>query len=746
MIYKCNEKSNNYFFESRDIKVFPCSYRGYYTTEDNNNYTFDPESRLNTEYNFVNLPGFNGHDSYIISYIDNILKCVIGGYYFEINLAQIFNIINKTGVKTKEELEFLESLKGACLYIKTKNINLVAEENNYDVTRNTAILSSFEDVSAVKLDTYIEKASNKIDEVSTYLFTGLVLGNLSNNFSAKLELFNEDFDADNKLTLNKKEQLPMLYHGAGNQSIVLDPETNIAAAERSIALGYNTIASQENQVVVGQYNSAVEGEFIVGNGTAAVNNRKNSFVVNKNTTNINNSLKIVDSVIKNGITNLDEYVSINPSALNLKTKAISILDKDDLNKTVLLIDNQTANKVELRNINSSQHLILDTSKTELKYSEEAIFKLEPTKACLTANTTTVNSNTINLGATEKGTVIINGSLNVSDNTTISKDLAVMGDLEISNDTLLNGELKVIEATSLESKLIVKKETLLEDSLKVIGNVTLPSLTSTTTANKMTKDLYIEANLVTQGSLNAGSSSFDNATINNYLKVAGKATFGSLKSNTIINNNSITTGDITTDTLTTTSINSTMSKCIYDFKSIGTDDKNSINFNSAGCQIWSNGQSINLLDDSGRTHLDLLTITRPRNLNLPNTRLLNVLANDPQIDESLFYVTASGNVGVYNELTAYSFNAKSDRRLKENIKPFKSEKSILDLPIYKYDYINGAKNNIGCIAQELQELYPELVSENEEGYLTVKESKLVYLLLEEVKKLNKRIKTLEKGIN
>ena len=92
--------------------------------------------------------------------------------------------------------------------------------------------------------------------------------------------------------------------------------------------------------------------------------------------------------------------------------------------------------------------------------------------------------------------------------------------------------------------------------------------------------------------------------------------------------------------------------------------------------------------------------------------------------------------------AASFNAKSDRRLKENIIDYKPEKSILDLPIKKFDFIDGPKNQIGCIAQDLKEICPEIVNENEKGYLSIEESKIVYLLLDEVKKLRKRVDELE----
>lgn len=103
----------------------------------------------------------------------------------------------------------------------------------------------------------------------------------------------------------------------------------------------------------------------------------------------------------------------------------------------------------------------------------------------------------------------------------------------------------------------------------------------------------------------------------------------------------------------------------------------------------------------------------------------------------FIVYGNGNV------EANTYTAKSDKRLKENIILFEPKKSILDLPVYKFDFINGTKNNIGCLAQDLQEICPEIVHENTEGYLTIQEDKIVYLLLEEVKKLKKEIEELKK---
>lgn len=100
------------------------------------------------------------------------------------------------------------------------------------------------------------------------------------------------------------------------------------------------------------------------------------------------------------------------------------------------------------------------------------------------------------------------------------------------------------------------------------------------------------------------------------------------------------------------------------------------------------------------------------------------------------------VSIEGAVTAKSYNATSDRRLKNNIQPLLLKNSILDLPLYKFDFINGIKNQIGCMAQDLQEICPEIVSENSEGYLSINESKIVYLLIDEVKKLKNEIQQLK----
>ena len=98
----------------------------------------------------------------------------------------------------------------------------------------------------------------------------------------------------------------------------------------------------------------------------------------------------------------------------------------------------------------------------------------------------------------------------------------------------------------------------------------------------------------------------------------------------------------------------------------------------------------------------------------------------------------------NSIIAIAYNTPSDIRRKQNIVNFESKKSLLDLDVKEFEYINDDthKKHIGCIAQELQEICPEIVYEDTDGYLSIEESKLVYLLLNEVKKLKKEVEELK----
>jgi len=60
---------------------------------------------------------------------------------------------------------------------------------------------------------------------------------------------------------------------------------------------------------------------------------------------------------------------------------------------------------------------------------------------------------------------------------------------------------------------------------------------------------------------------------------------------------------------------------------------------------------------------------------------------------------------------------------------------------KQDTYKG--HDIGVVAQEIQSVLPEIVATRANGYLGVKYEKIVPLLIESIKELNKKIEDIEK---
>lgn len=114
---------------------------------------------------------------------------------------------------------------------------------------------------------------------------------------------------------------------------------------------------------------------------------------------------------------------------------------------------------------------------------------------------------------------------------------------------------------------------------------------------------------------------------------------------------------------------------------------------------------------------------------------------------------AGEIRATNEITAYY---ASDRRLKENVV------NITDA-LSKVTQINGVqfdwtqqhienrggedgyfvrKHDVGIIAQEIEQILPEVVATREDGYKAVRYEKIVPLLIEAIKDLHKQIEELK----
>lgn len=111
----------------------------------------------------------------------------------------------------------------------------------------------------------------------------------------------------------------------------------------------------------------------------------------------------------------------------------------------------------------------------------------------------------------------------------------------------------------------------------------------------------------------------------------------------------------------------------------------------------------------------------------------------------------GPTYVDGSLTCSSFYNLSDMRLKENVTPLSLLSRDLsplaklqNLEVIEYNLIRPStkkvsdKRHYGVSAQELQELYPNLVQEGQDGYLTVNYVEMVPLLLRSIQELKQEL--------
>lgn len=128
----------------------------------------------------------------------------------------------------------------------------------------------------------------------------------------------------------------------------------------------------------------------------------------------------------------------------------------------------------------------------------------------------------------------------------------------------------------------------------------------------------------------------------------------------------------------------------------------------------------------------------------------------------------GKVKVTNSIEATAFNLSSDYRLKENIKSLDSEsmENIMKLNVVSYNikqrivdtgdtatasisyYTEDSnllqKTHYGLIAQELQDVYPDLVYEGGDGYLSVNYVELIPILIQSIQSLKKEVDQLKEN--
>lgn len=191
----------------------------------------------------------------------------------------------------------------------------------------------------------------------------------------------------------------------------------------------------------------------------------------------------------------------------------------------------------------------------------------------------------------------------------------------------------------------------------------------------------------------------------------------------------------------------------------------------GYNLSSNGTSVEL----GATNNDCVNGTLPYkwrqfvqgNASAGQNQFFQCYKNGGSGWENIAWMTAggmgvvalsgTGNRAVYSDANGFLTNTSSDERVKKNIKNLSDTINILDSlkkirgVVYNWDtsiegYENmGEQEEIGVIAQEIEQHIPQIVGENSTGYKSVDYAKLTAYLIEVNKALLDKMEILESKV-
>ena len=139
-----------------------------------------------------------------------------------------------------------------------------------------------------------------------------------------------------------------------------------------------------------------------------------------------------------------------------------------------------------------------------------------------------------------------------------------------------------------------------------------------------------------------------------------------------------------------------------------------------------------------------------------------VSDDTTTNETRYIIFANGTSGAISEqvsstklffnpstglLTSTDYNSSSDKRLKKNIKTVECAlNKVIALRGVSFDWKEGGAKAIGLIAQEAEKVIPEIVSQDENGYLGIKYNNLIGVLIEAIKEQQEQIEALKNRID
>lgn len=213
------------FIKSTNVHVYPCGRRNSTIIKNNENtysddcyIPFDPEARLNTEYNNTNLSGTNGFtQNFIRSVSDEELKLVVGGYEFKFtdytSIAELFGELTSPQVLTMPKDIYVNiRLEKTPLYSNGSEVSDSLLYYDTWILRNQSYDNTSPGGPSPTLDQLIETTTKP--EISSYYFSGISFSD------APLSSFDDDCTTKVKNTWSMTHYAPEALFSGSQEQIV----------------------------------------------------------------------------------------------------------------------------------------------------------------------------------------------------------------------------------------------------------------------------------------------------------------------------------------------------------------------------------------------------------------------------------------------------------------------------------------------------------------------------------------------
>jgi uncharacterized coiled-coil protein SlyX len=352
------------------------------------------------------------------------------------------------------------------------------------------------------------------------------------------------------------------------------------------------------------------------------------------------------------------------------------------------------------------------------------------------------------GSSQIDITLTTGTLDISSRTNLAVSDTAQVDMILTDDTL---------SANLKGGVVSGSSQINFTQLSGISSNIISASSDSAQVDMIITGGSISANL--KGGVVSGSSQIDITTTTGTLDISSRT---NLAVSDTTNVDMILTGD---------TLSANLKGGVVSGSGQLTDMTGDITVNSSGVSAIGNGVIVNtdvnasaaiaytklnlggsgIVSGSTQITKTLQDVTTAGNTTSTTISITNTTASTSKTTGALIVsggIGTSGGVFAGGDVVAY---ASSDIRLKDNILPIEN-------PLQKINSIGGYSfvwnenqdtykgKDYGVIAQEIEEILPELVDTRENGYKAVKYDKLVSLLIEGIKELSSEVEELKRKLN